>query len=333
MAVTSGPTTRTVPLEIPGGLPPRRIAEALFPRADVRYVHAFDAIADVFDRLGDQRPATCGAYAARYLLAPLGYPRHEAIDTAREDYLAWLAGTVIEAYEVEPAERVRAAVASAGWSDEEALARHPTDFYRWPLRSSDDPAVSGTSPTGTARAVAVASGGSLVTLPLPARTADGGMALTRNRWEALFDLLLEGLQRWRLHPIANYETDQLLAATHPAYTVEGLRGPAPEALPRERWGVGHFAGIGALWRDGSRGWMLLLDTYKARGFQGYEPQPAELLRRGLVREDGREGGLLVVLPREQLDEVRAAIEALGLEIRMWSNGSLEPEGWRWELGR
>jgi len=79
--------------------------------------------------------------------------------------------------------------------------------------------------------------------------------------------------------------------------------------------------------------MLLLDTYKARGFQGYEPQPAELLRRGLVREDGREGGLLVVLPREQLDEVRAAIEALGLEIRMWSNGSLEPEGWRWELGR
>jgi hypothetical protein len=29
----------------------------------------------------------------------------------------------------------------------------------------------------------------------------------------------------------------------------------------------------------------------------------------------------------------SGIYGLGLEIRMWGNGSLEPEGWNWELGR
>jgi hypothetical protein len=105
-------------------------------------------------------------------------------------------------------------------------------------------------------------------------------------------------------------------------------------LPRDHWGVGHFAGIGALWRDADgAAWVLLLDTYKERGWAGYEPQPAGLLRDGLVRADGREGGLLLVLPREHLQDAMVAIEALGLEIRMWSNGSLEPEGWAWALGR
>lgn len=333
MTVAPTPTTRVAPLDVPGGLPPRRVAEALFPDAEVRYVHAYDALADVFDGLDDQRPSTCGAYAARYLLGPLGFARHEGIDTIREDYLALLAGTVMEAYEVEPAERVRSAVARSGLSADEALARYPRDFYAWSLRASDDPAVAGTSPTGTARAVAVASGGSLVTLPVPARSGDEAVLLTPRRWELLFDLLAERLQAWRVHPIANYETDQLLAPTDPAYDVDNLRGPDPEALPRDRWNVGHFVGIGALWQHAGRRWALLLDTYKARGFRGYEPQPGELIRRGLVREDGRAGGLLLVLPREHLDGAAAAVRALGLEVRMWGNGSLEPEGWAWEYGR
>jgi hypothetical protein len=98
--------------------------------------------------------------------------------------------------------------------------------------------------------------------------------------------------------------------------------------------VGHFAGIGGLWRDATgEAWVLLLDTYKDRGWDGYEPQPAELMRRGLVREDGREGGLLLVVPREHLAALHAAIAAIGLEVRMWGNGSLEPEGWTWAIGR
>ena len=61
--------------------------------------------------------------------------------------------------------------------------------------------------------------------------------------------------------------------------------------------------------------------------------PAESLRRAIVREDGRSGGLLLVLPRASLDAAVAAIRDIGLDIRVWGNGSLEPEGWTWELGR
>jgi hypothetical protein len=311
----------------------RTVAERQFPGAEVRYVEGFERIADLFDTFGDQRPSTCGAYAARYLLAPLGHPTAEGGDTTREDFLAHLTGTVLEAVEVGPAEEAGAAARASGLSDAEALDRFPDTYYGWPLRSSADPAVVGTSPTGIARAIAVGSGGALATLPLPARDAGGRVLLDPARWAGLLDVLGEHLVAWRIHPIANYEADQLLDPTTEAYR-SGLANRPVDDLPRDRWGVGHFAGVGALWRDATgAAWVLLLDTYKDRGWDGYEPQPAELLRRGLVREDGRDGGLLLVVPREHLAELQAAVEAIGLEVRMWGNGSLEPEGWTWTIGR
>ena len=174
-----------------------------------------------------------------------------------------------------------------------------------------------------------------MTVPVPARDRDGEVLFNPGRFDALLDLIETHLDDWGIHPIANLEVDQLLDATSDAYGPAALVGPDPEtAIPLERWGVGHFVGIGALWRaeDGRR-WVLMLDTYKARGFDGYVPMPAESLRRAVVREDGRDGGLLLVLRRDGLDAARAAIDGLGLEIRMWGNGSLEPEGWSWELGR
>jgi hypothetical protein len=311
----------------------RTVAERRFPGAQVRYVDGFERMADLFDTLGDQRPSTCGAYAVRYLLAPLGHPSAEGGDTTREDFLAHLAGTVLEAAEVGPAEEASGAARASGLSDAEALDRFPDTFYAWPLRSSADPAVAGTSPTGVARAVAVGSGGALTTLPVPARDARDRVLLDPGRWAALLGVLGNHLEAWRIHPIANYEADQLLDPTTDAYR-SGLADRLVDDLPRDRWGVGHFAGIGGLWHDASgNAWVLLLDTYKHRGWDGYEPQPAELLRRGLVREDGREGGLLLVVPRVHLAALRAAVMGIGLEVRMWGNGSLEPEGWPWAIGR
>lgn len=320
--------------DVPGGLPPRRIVEALFPEAEIRYVDRFEAIADAFDRLDDQRPSTCGVYAARYLLAPSGFARHDGVDATREDYLAWLAGTVLEPDEVGPAEAARSEVRVLRITDEDALERFPRTFYRWPLRVSDDPTVAGTSAAGVARAVGIASGGALVTLPLPGRLADGEVALTEERMAALHDLLAAQLDRWRVHPIANYQANQLLDPTSSEYGRLGVAGVAGVAeLPPDTWRVGHFAGVAALWTaaNGER-WVLLLDSYKSRGWSGYEPQPVELLRRGLVRSDGREGGLLLVLPREHLEAAHASVRSIGLEPRMWNNGSLEPEDWSWELG-
>ena len=148
--------------EAPGGQPARRVVEAIFPKADVAYVDRWSAIADAFDRLEDQRPATCGAYATSYLLAPLGYGTADGVDTTREDYLAYLAGTVIEQDELEDVRRAAAEAAAADLSDAQAIERFPRTWYGWPLRSSDDDAITGTSPTGTARAISLGSGGELV---------------------------------------------------------------------------------------------------------------------------------------------------------------------------
>jgi hypothetical protein len=320
---------------VPDGRSARDVVDAIFPGARVSYAEHWPEIADLFDRLDDQRPATCGAYAARYLLAPLGYTTAEGVDTTREDFLAHLAGTVIENDELADVRAAQAQVESLGMTDAEAIERFPRIWYGWPLRSSDDDVITGTSPTGTARAIAVGSGGALVTLPIPGRDQGRAVALTPERFDALLDVVEKHLEDWGIHPIANIEVDQLLDATSDAYAPATLAGADPEAaIPRERWGVGHFVGIGALWRaaDGRR-WVLLLDTYKARGFEGYVPMPAESLRRAVIREDGRDGGLLLVLRRGSLDSARDAVDRLGLEIRMWGNGSLEPEGWSWELGR
>jgi len=147
--------------------------------------------------------------------------------------------------------------------------------------------------------------------------------------EALLDFVAADGGRLRLHPIVNYQSDELLDPVTDAYSAAALAAPDPAAvIPLDSWGVGHF------WRpaDGRR-WLLLIDTYRNRGFAGFQPQPAELVRRGLVRSDGREGGVLLVMPRESLDETAAAAAAIGLEARMWNNGSLDPEGWTWSLGQ
>lgn len=310
----------------------------IFPGEDIPLVGRVDEMAARFDRLSDQRPATCGAYALSYLLEPLGFERHGGLDLRDEDALAHLAGVVIEDYEVGPSEEVAERVRIGELSAADALERFRKVWYRYPVRSSSDPVMTGTSAMGLARAIAVGTDGALGTVPIPGRLGgrgDGQVQLTPERWEVLFDLLSERLHEWDIHVVFNYEVDPLLKPDAPAYTAEALRRPeAIEVVPRDDWHVGHFVGLAGLWRRpwGER-WLVLFDTYKGRGFDGYQPQPAELMRRGLVRDDGRGGGLLVVLRSELLADAIRAVEALGLRVGPWDNGSPDPDDWTWQPGR
>jgi hypothetical protein len=303
-----------------------------FPDETLTLVDRAGAVAGRFDALGPQRPATCGAYALSYLLPGLGYTTHAGIDLSAEDYLAHLAAVVVEADEVGPSDAVGRRVAAGDLSSEEALRQFGRTWYRFPVRASADPVESGTSPTGIARAIAQATDGTLGCLPLAGRTADGAVALPPARWNALLQLLADHVADWRWHAVLNYEVNQVLRPRDPLYRVEVLRArDAVDRVPRDDWGVGHFAGVLGLWRRrvDRRWWLVLLDTYKERGFGGYQPQPAELVRRAIVRDDGRGGGLLLVLPREVLAPATLAIGMLGIEARMWSNGSPEPDDWTW----
>lgn len=312
----------------------KRRFEGLFPDRELLLVDGFDAISARFEVLPDQRPCTCGAFSLSYLLAPLGFTRHEGQDLTAEDYLAHLASVIIEDWEVAPSEEVGARVARGELTEAEAIATYPKTWYRFPMRHSADETVVGTSPTGIARAVALGTYGALVSLPVAARLADGTVQLTEARWQGLLEILARRLRDWRWHAILNFQLVELLKPNHPAYTVDNLRLPDPQAvIPLDDWDVGHFVGVGGLWTGPDPWWLLLLDTFKERGFDGYQPQPAELMRRGLVRRDGRGGGIQLILPRECLGEATDAVRSLGLEPRMWSNGSPEPEDWAWQLGR
>ncbi len=326
-------------LDVPGtavadGAVRERLAR-LFPGEEIALVKGADRMAARFDKLRNQRPATCGAYSLSYVLPALGFETHDGVDLTAEDYLAHLAGVMIEPHEVEPSENITRRVEAGELTEAEAIARFPGVWYRWPMRSTADPVVLGTSSSGVARAVAVGTGGRLATLPVPGRADEGEPQLTPKRWEELMALLEERIGDWGWHAIINYETDQALKPNAPEYTPEALRRPdATQVLPRDDWGEGHFAGLAGTWRRpwGER-WVLVMDTYKERGFEGYQPQPAELIRRALIREDGRGGGLLLIVPSDRVRDAAREIGALGLAIRPWSNGSLDPDDWSWELGR
>src|SRR6185295_14896652 len=107
-------------------------------------------------------------------------------------------GTVLDPEEAATVEAARADADCEGLDDPAAAARFGDAWYRWPLRVSGDLTVVGTSPTGTARVIATASNGALVTLPLPARDAAGAIQLTKGAWDGLLDLVVDHLAGWRV---------------------------------------------------------------------------------------------------------------------------------------
>jgi len=307
-----------------------RLAQA-FPGEDLVLPPHLDQVLAIHSKLGDQRPATCGAYALSYLLPARGFERLEGHSLADEDYMAHLAAVTIEAREVTESDEVAARVARGELTEAEARRRHPHTWYRFPMSSSADPAEVGTSAGGVARAISLGSAGRLATVPVPGRRADGLPQLDAVAWERLLDTVEDEFAAGGVDVLFNYDTDQVLGARDPAYSAANLRRPdAASVIPLDHWGVGHFVPlIGALRRPGGDRWLVILNSFKERAFSACEPQPAELMRRAVIREDGRGGGVLLVVPAERRTSWVERVEAAGLAVGTWSNGSREPADWRW----
>ena len=306
---------------------------SLFPSQKLLVVNRFDEISESFDSLPDQRPCTCGAFALMYLFGPLGFVRHEGNDLLAEDYLAHLASVVVEENEVATSEAVGLLVSRGLLVEDEARKLFPKVWYRYPVQSSLDEATLGTSPSGVARAIALGTQGALVSLPIPARRGDGSIQLNEVVWHELLNLLALKIDVWNWHAILNYQLTSTLNPVHLAYTKENLQLKDPTSvIPLDDWDAGHFVGVGGLWTGSNQPWLLLLDSAKHRGFNGYQPQPGELLRQGLIRSDGRGGGIHLILESEHLEKAHRDLKALELEFSMWSNGSPEPTDWVWKLG-
>ena len=71
--------------------------------------------------------------------------------------------------------------------------------------------------------------------------------------------------------------------------------------------------------------VALRDTYPGLGWGGHHLQPAGVLAAALERGDGAEGGVLIVCQTPGTGTLRERLEAAGIELRHWDNGTPDSE--------
>jgi len=300
------------------GLPPQ------YPGVDLSVAVApgFPSIQEAYRQLRDQKDMVCGAYVLTYLLQAYGIREHDG-DPLTVDRVAALAGTGIEEQNRERQTLVEQRIEAGEVPPERAAAWHLHDYFTEPLETVTE---GGTSPRGLVRACDEASDGLVTAVPVPS-VVDGDVQLTRETFKELLERVVSGAVPGQL--ILNYNLRHTLAPASllgHKYSLVALltQWDEPEYFRRLDWDVGHFTSVaGRIARQGSdEQYLLIRDSYKSFGWNGYHLQPASAIHAGLVRaDDDRDGGLLLVVPTADLEDVKSALEALGLEQGLWDNGS------------
>jgi hypothetical protein len=246
-----------------------------------------------------QRDDLCGAFCGALALNASGLERTPAGEPLDQDAVALAAGSIV------------------------SLARDPNTLpagetgrrdYRLAIPTIADPDISGTTASGVAQAIGELSGGALEAL------AYAG-PWTAPVLRGFFDAAAE-LER-PVTMIANLATHHLWGGRPRAaqvldYLYDGvLDGPPPD------WDVGHFACVVA--RTSGPGGRLyaVADTYPALGDHGVHLQPEERLAAAIARPDKPAGGVIAAVASEEAGALRGAAAALGLEERLWDNGTIE----------
>lgn len=242
-----------------------------------------------------QKDQLCGAFWGALALASAGYP-------ADQDEVALRAGTTLA--EGDP----------SGWLPPGAS---PRIDYRLDIPVAADEPSSGTSATGVARAVEELSGGGLAVVPV---AGPWSAKTVRSLVEVVASSAGEGVL------IANLRTGRLWGSRPgPALLLDHLSG-RPVEPPEADWDCGHFVGIaGSV--DGPSGTLLIVrDTYRQLGWDGYHLQPAGGVAAALARGDGKGGGVLCVCEAAAAGALGGKLGEAGFELRHWDNGSADREG-------
>ena len=181
--------------------------------------------------------------------------------------------------------------------------------YRYPLPTAPVEQ-SGTSAGAVAQVIESASDGRLRCVPLI------------GEWNAhRVERLVDEAAGLGSRLLANVRTGRMWASRPPVEILlaelEGRSVIEPEA----DWDVGHFVELEMLIR-GPRGSLVVVhDSYPSLGWHGRHMQPPHALASALERGDGREGGVLVVVPKVGVEAARALAAELSLEVRFWNNGT------------
>jgi hypothetical protein len=236
-----------------------------------------------------QRDALCGPFQAARVLREAGIERwgDEELD---QDLLAVRAGTLLS--DLPPSESVPPGASSLlGYAHE--LPVVPAER-------------AGTGAEELARAIEDAAQGAFRAIPL------------RTRWiPERVVRLVSFAPELGARLIANLRTGLLWGTRPPVESLlaelggEQVEGPEPE------WDVGHFVELAALVRGLAGSLVVVRDSYPTLGWDGVHLQPPRALAAALERDDGREGGVLCVLPAE----AARTVEGLGFEVDFWDNGT------------
>ncbi len=240
-----------------------------------------------------QKDNLCGPFWAARVLNECGFATWDGVPID-EDLVALRAGTVL------PDTDSQAGVPPG------ALSR-AAYRYKLPVAPVEQ---SGTSARALVEVIESASRGELHCLPL------------RGAWtvDRIERLVLEGRELGgRL--IANLRTGRLWGSRPPMEILLGELEGRPVQDPAADWDVGHFVELRMLLRGPVRSLVVVHDSYPSLGREGYYFQPARVLVAALLRGDGREGGVLGIVPRARIDAATDLAGELGLEISAWNNGT------------
>ena len=248
----------------------------------------------VAPRAGDQQKDNlCGPFWAARVLNESGFSTWDG-QPIDEDLIALRAGTVLPA--------------PHDGADVPPGARSHTS-YRYELATAPVEQ-SGTAAGALAEAIEAASSGGLRCVPMR-----GGW--TAERVERLVD---EG-RELDLRLIANVRTGRLWGSRPPVETLLAELEGGPVQDPMSDWDVGHFIELEMLIRGPQRSLVVVHDSYPSQGWEGRHLQPPRAIAAALLRGDGREGGVLAVVPAARAEAAQALAGDIGLDIGLWNNGT------------
>lgn len=272
-------------------------------KLDITSLPGGEGIGAIYRDAGVQMDNLCGPYWASVLLRANGW------EASQED-VALAAGTLLP---------------STGdpstWVPRGEAHR---DRYLRAIPRTEDLEATGTSVAGLLSAASELSGDACRLLPIRGRS---GGSIDAVALEELVGLL-DRHPAWQAAPVLNLRVG-LLWGTRLSFeaALAYLSGAEVEA-PEPEWDVGHFVNVAGLARCEARSMMLLRDSYRSFGWNGYHLQPLEAVANAIRRDDGREGGCLLFVASDDASTIERELKEVGFDIGGWDNGTPHGGGGR-----